>query len=328
MRRRTLKPARRDSLRGQIVAVNLLLVTATLFAASLAAGLDLTIEDGRRQFLVLAWAVILSLLVNMLMLRRRFSPLERLIDELESIDPGAASGFGAIDEGRRVEEIERLAASFRRLLDRIDAERRRGGRLVLRAQEEERRRVARELHDEVNQALTAILLRLEAVSQSAPPGLAGELGEVKALAARAMEELLGLARQLRPAALDDHGLVAAIQGQVRRFAEQTGMAATLATSGDPDGLSGDGELVVYRVVQEALANAARHSRASRVDVELRREAGGVEVRVRDDGRGFDPAAASGGLGLDGMAERARLVGGRLAVDSTAGAGTQVTLRVP
>ncbi|MDP8943817.1 MAG: sensor histidine kinase [Actinomycetota bacterium] len=309
------------------MTVNLLLVTATLFAASVAAGLDLTIEDGRRQFLVLAWAIILSLLVNMLMLRRRFSPLERLIDELEAFDPARPTELGLARGYRPVEEIERLAAAFGRLIERLDRERRRGGRLVLRAQEEERRRLARDLHDEVNQALTAILLRLEALSQSAPAELGGELREVKVLAGQAMEELIGLARQLRPAALDDHGLVAAVDGQVRRFAEQTGMAAELATSGDPERISGDGQLVVYRVAQEALSNAGRHSGAGRVEVDLREEGDGVVLRVRDDGRGFDPTAANGGLGLDGMAERARLVGGALRVESAGGAGTSVTLRV-
>ena len=310
------------------MAVNVLLVTATLFAASLAAGLDLNVQDGRRQFLVLAWAIILSLLVNILMLRRRFSPLERLIEDVEGLDPARAPDFAPPDGARRVEEIDRLAGAFRRLLERIEAERRRGGRLVLRAQEEERKRVARDLHDEVNQALTAILLRLEATSQSAPPQLAGELSEVKALASRAMEELLGLARQLRPAALDDHGLVAAIDGQVRRFSEQTGIAAALAASGQSERLSGDGQLVVYRVAQEALANAARHAGATRVDVELASGGDGAELRVRDDGRGFDPAAERGGLGLEGMAERARLVEGALWVRSAPGAGTEIELHVP
>ena len=329
MRARNPKAPRRDSLKGQVVAVNVLLVTASLFAASVAAGFDFTIEEGRRQFLVLALAIVLSLLVNILLLRRRFSPLERLVEEVEGIDPARPSDFGGTaGAARPAQEIERLAASFRRLLERIEGERRRGGRLVLRAQEEERKRLARDLHDEVNQALTAILLRLEAVSQSAPPALAGELGEVKALASRAMEELLGLARQLRPAALDDHGLVAAIDGQVRRFSEQTGIDAELRTSGDPRRLSGDGQLAVYRVVQEALANAARHSGAERVEVSLSAGAEGVELRVHDDGRGFDPGHAGGGLGLDGMGERARLVGGDLRVDSRAGAGTSVTLTVP
>src|SRR4051794_12164822 len=161
------------SLIGQILAVNVLLVCATLFMASAAAGLDLTISGQRWQFLLLAMAIILVLLVNLLMLRRRFSPLEQLIETIEATDPAQPSAFEYPEE-EASEEVDRLAASFRRLLHRIDAERRRSGRLVLRAQEEERRRLARDLHDEVNQALTAILLRLEALGQAAPPELGDE----------------------------------------------------------------------------------------------------------------------------------------------------------
>jgi two-component system sensor histidine kinase UhpB len=348
MTRRAKRP-RRDSLQGQVVAVNLLLVTATLFAASLAAGLDLTIEDGRRQFLVLAWAAVLCLLVNIMMLRRRFKPLERLIADLEAIDPAQPDGE-VLPNPPAIHEIRRLSDTFHRLLERIEAERRRSGRLVLRAQEEERKRVARDLHDEVNQALTAVLLRLEAVDQAAPPELRAELREAKALASRAMDELLGLARQLRPAALDDLGLAAALDSQVRRFSEQTGIRAELSTSGVPGDLSDDAQLVIYRVAQEALSNAARHAGATRVVVDLDALDGCVELRVRDDGRGFDPpragaaeagfrnsspelgassnGSAPGGLGIEGMTERARLVGGELQVRSRPGVGTTVKLRVP
>jgi len=120
--------------------------------------------------------------------------------------PTVSVPFEAPEADEAVEEIDRLAASFRRLLSRIDEERNRSGRLVLRAQEEERRRLARDLHDEVNQSLTAILLRLEALHLSAPPGTEEALAELKRLVNQAMDELLRLARQLRPAALDDHGL--------------------------------------------------------------------------------------------------------------------------
>ena len=318
---------RRDSLIGQILGVNVLLVTATLFAASVAAGLDLSIQGQRWQFLVLAMSIMLTLLVNMLMLRRRFSPLERLIERVEEIDPAQPSGFEA-PERNRVEEIDRLTASFRRLLERIEAEQRRSGRLVLRAQEEERKRVARDLHDEVNQALTAILLRLEALSQGAPPELASELQGLKWLVNQAMEELLSLARQLRPSALDDHGLIPAIDGQVRRFEAQTGMETVLNTRGEPSSLSDDQQVVLYRVVQEALSNAAQHSEARRVEVDVEAGNGSVTMRVTDDGKGFDADAARSRLGLDGMAERARLVGGGLDVESKPGAGTALTLHIP
>src|SRR5919199_6906153 len=224
---------RRESLVGQVVAVNVLLVVAVLFAASAAAGLDLAVSDQRLRFGAIAGSILLLLVVNMLMLRRRFSPLETLIARLEEIDPAQPTTQFVVPR-TTVEEVERLAITFRRLLRRIEEERRRSGRLVLRAQEEERRRLARDLHDEVNQALTAILLRLQAASQDAPPELSDELSELKRLVNQAMEELLQLARQLRPTALDDHGLLPALVTHVRRFATQTGIQADLNTRGEPD----------------------------------------------------------------------------------------------
>src|SRR3954463_8060266 len=258
------------SLVGQVLAVNVLLVVATLFAATAAANLDLELRDQRWEFLLLAMTIILVLLVNMMMLRRRFSPLEQLIENVEAIDPAQPSEFEAPSaKGAAAEEVDRLAASFRRLLARVEAEQRRSGRRVLNAQEEERRRLARDLHDEVNQALTAILLRLQALSQSAPPELAAELGEVKKLVNQAMAELLQLARQLRPTALDDHGLLPAMASQVRRFAAQTGIKADLNTTGESGGLQPDEEIAIYRIAQEALANVARHADAQLVEVDLR-----------------------------------------------------------
>jgi two-component system sensor histidine kinase UhpB len=324
-----LKPKKQtNSLAGQVVAVNVLLVVATLFAASAAANLNLTIKDERWSFALLALTIVLVLLLNMIMLRRRFMPLERLIATIEAIDP-SVTGDLSLPDGEEAEEVGRLAASFRRMLVRIEDERRRSGRLVLRAQEEERRRLARDLHDEVNQALTAILLRLEALSHSAPPELEDELSELKRLVNQAMNELLQLARQLRPTALDDHGLLPAMASHVRRFAAQTGIKADLNTSGENTDLQPDEEIAIYRIAQEALANVARHAQARSVEVDLRAEKdGGVQLTVRDDGRGFEPGRPARGLGLGGMAERARLVGGELTIESRPGAGTQLCLRVP
>jgi two-component system, NarL family, sensor histidine kinase UhpB len=316
-----------DSLSGQVIAANVVLVTLTLFAASLAAGLDISVAEQRWQFLILALAIVLTLCVNLWMLQKRFGPLERLVERVEAIDPAAPETFELSEHP--VEEIDRLSTSFRRLLQRIDEEQRRSGKLVLRAQEEERRRLARDLHDEVNQALTAILLRLEALGQDIQPAQAAEVSELKQLTGQAMDQLLRLARQLRPTALDDHGLAAAIDEQIQGFSARTGADAELRVNGEPSKLDEDTQTVVYRVAQEALANAARHSHAGQVSVELTASKAGAELHVRDDGTGFDPLAAhGGGLGLDGMAERARLAGGALDLRSSPGGGTELTLRVP
>jgi two-component system sensor histidine kinase UhpB len=321
---------RRESLVGQVVAVNVLLVVAVLFAATAAAGLDLAVNDQRLRFGAIAISIVLLLIVNMILLRRRFSPLETLIARLEEIDPAQPTSQFVIPR-TNVEEVERLAIAFRRLLKRIEDERRRSGRLVLRAQEEERRRLARDLHDEVNQALTAILLRLQALSEDAPEPLAPQIAALKTLVNQAMEELLRLARQLRPASLDDLGLIAAIEGQLARFSDQTGIQTALHSEGTPEAITEDQQTVIYRVVQEALSNTAQHSGATYVDFELRVfPSHGVELRVRDNGKGFDAVnqADGGGIGLSGMAERARLVGGELTVTSSPGTGTRVRLYIP
>lgn len=320
--------SRRGTLIGQTILVNVFLVTAVLFGATSAANLNLRIQGERWQFALLAMAIMLALLANIVMLQRRFSPLEELIDRLERVDPAQSLSFDAPAHGE-TEEVDRLAATFKRLLERIEAERRRSGRLALRAQEEERRRVARDLHDEVNQALTAILLRLQALMQDAPsPEVEEELAEVKRLVNQAMEELLQLARQLRPSALDDHGLLPALEGQVRRFGEQHSIDASLHMDGEPGALGDDQQVVVYRVAQEALTNIARHSGATRVELDLSTRDGGLDLCIRDNGNGFDSTMPPSGLGLGGMAERARLVGGELSVYSTPGRGTTVTLHVP
>jgi two-component system sensor histidine kinase UhpB len=146
-----------------------------------------------------------------------------------------------------------------------------------------------------------------------------------------MEELLRLARQLRPASLDDLGLIAAIEGQLARFSDQTGIQTALHSEGTPEAITEDQQTVIYRVVQEALSNTAQHSGATYVDFELRVfPSHGVELRVRDNGKGFDAVnqADGGGIGLSGMAERARLVGGELTVTSSPGTGTRVRLYIP
>jgi DNA-binding NarL/FixJ family response regulator/HAMP domain-containing protein len=224
---------RDDSLIGQIVAANVVLFALTLLAASVAAGLDLGASNERWEFMIIALAIVLTLCTNLWMLQRRFRPLERLIDEIESIDPAEPSPL-ELRRANPVEEIDRLASSFHGLLQRIEEERRRSGQLAMRAQEEERRRLARDLHDEVNQALTAILLRLEALAHETPAERAPEVAELKRLVNQAMDELLNLARQLRPSALDDHGLVPAVETQLKRFGARHPRRARHAAGGRAD----------------------------------------------------------------------------------------------
>ncbi|MFN8132728.1 MAG: sensor histidine kinase [Solirubrobacteraceae bacterium] len=313
---------RRHSLLVQILAVNALLIAGTVLVATIAVDLRLRPGQSGREFVVLGLAILASLLANALLLRRRLHPLEQLTATMEKVDLAAPGVRAEVGRGAS-RDVARLNASFNRMLERLESERQQAARAVLRAQEQERRRIAQDLHDEVNQALTAILLRLEASEQSAPPDLRAELAETRRIAQQAMEELLRLARELRPTALDDHGLLPALRSQVRDFAERTGIGADFKRRGAVPHLSSEQQLVIYRVTQESLSNVAQHSRAGRVDVELS-FVGRTVLQVRDDGIGL-PARRNGGLGLSGMRERALLAGGRLSIHSERGSGTTVTL---
>ena len=259
---------RRKNLLTQVLVVNLLLMVAAVVAAGVAGNPTFDLGERPELALVLGLAVALTILANVFMLQRRFRPLERLVDEMERADLSRPrANLEAASDGRSdPEEVARLQLAFRRMLDRLEAERRSISSAALAAQEEERARVARDLHDEVNQSLTALLLRLEAARVKAPVELAHELADTKALANQAMEELLMLARQLRPTALDDLGLKAALAGHVEELGRRAGIKASLEAQGDFSDLPADVQLVVYRVAQESLSNAVRHSGAETVRV--------------------------------------------------------------
>jgi len=318
----------RTALLSQVLAVNTLLVVATVFGASVAARLDLSDAAASRQFLVLVAALLATLLANNFVMRRRFAPLESLTRTMECVDL-TLPGMRAQPQPGESVDIARLRTAFNVMLARLETERTGSAAAVLRAQEAERARVARDLHDEVNQALAAVSLRLAATAEHAPPEFAEELAETQRLAGQAMQELLGLARDLRPAALDDHGLLPALRTQVRLFGERWGIPAHLAADGTRPMLGEFEQLVVYRVVQEALSNVARHAHATRVNVSVRGcNAAQVKVSIIDDGVGLSPQhMRDGGAGLVGMRERALLAGGRLDVVATPGGGTTIELTV-
>jgi two-component system, NarL family, sensor histidine kinase UhpB len=318
---------KRPALLTQVLAVNAALIAATVLAATVVVHLDPDAVADRRRLGLLGCAILATVLVNGLVLRRRFAPLEQLIAAMESVDFAARRAPAPPRRGE-VDEVARLRQAFDRMLDRLDGERARTAGAVLHAQESERARVARDLHDEANQALTGVLLRLQASAERAPDDLRAELHETQGVATQAMEELLRLARELRPAALDDLGLAAALRTLVTEFGRRASLdAAFTLAPGALDGLDEDAQIVVYRVVQEGLSNIARHSGAGRVHASAAREDGATVVRIDDDGHGFDPHTAGGGVGLVGMRERAVLAGGSVAVRSMPGEGTLVELRL-
>ncbi len=313
---------------AQVLAVNAALITATVLTAALLVRMQISVGEDQRHLLLLTAALLATVLVNGLVLRRRFEPLERLVGAMESVDFQRPGGRPQLPTGE-TDEVVRLHHAFERMLDRLQAERAHASAAVMRAQEAERTRIARDLHDEANQALTGVLLRLQATAQRAPEELRDELRETQQAATQAIEELLRIARELRPAALDDHGLAAALRTKVGDFERQTGVPANLELeASEVIALGPEQQIVVYRVVQESLSNVARHAGADSVRVALGRDGAEVVASVQDDGRGFSAGPSSGGgIGLTGMRERALLAGGSLNVQSAPGHGTLVELRL-
>ncbi|GAA3216117.1 hypothetical protein GCM10020256_18170 [Streptomyces thermocoprophilus] len=260
---------------------------------------------------------------NAIVLRYGLAPLHRLGEAMDSADllrPGARA------EVAGPAETARLITTYNAMLDRLAAERAAGAARALRAQEHERRRVARELHDEVGQTLTAVLLQLKRVADRAPADLRDDVTQVQEATRAGLDEIRRIARRLRPGVLEELGLPSALRALAAEF---TGPGLAVRTDLAPalPPLPADTELVLYRVAQEALTNTARHAGAARARIALRADAGGtVELLVRDDGTGLGEAPEGGGI--SGMRERALLVGADFTVAPAPGGGTDVRLRIP
>ena len=203
-------------------------------------------------------------------------------------------------------------------------------RRVVAGQELERRRLARELHDETGQALTSILLGLRAVDEAdEKESIAAAVAELRELVVSTLQDVRRLAVQLRPKALDDFGLVAALERLVQTFSESSGIDVHLEAQLGDDRIPADAETTIYRIIQEALTNVVKHAEAHHVSILLVRRQGLVTAVVEDDGRGFEPEQVSADrLGLDGMRERAELHDGRLTVETSATSGTTLRVEVP
>jgi two-component system sensor histidine kinase UhpB len=277
------------------------------------------------ELIVLAAGLGAMLALDLVLLRRAFAPLRRLTAMMRGVDPlrpGDRAPALASDP-----DVAELTGAFNEMLDRLEWERRDSARRALSAQESERRRIARELHDEVGQVLTAVLLQLDRLQRNVGERHRDEVQDTREALRGTLEEVRAIAARLRPEALDDLGLNSALAALTNDVARRAGARVERSLSPVEPPLSPEQELVVYRVAQEALTNAVRHSGARCLWLTLAADNGAVELTVRDDGAGFDPEAAAGGAGLRGMRERAVLIDARLDVSSTPGDGTIVRLRV-
>jgi signal transduction histidine kinase len=249
--------------------------------------------------------------IGVIIAHDKLAPDPRFGDaDLRMAEQFAARAAIAVDLSRRVER---------------DALRR-----VVAGQELERQRLARELHDETGQALTSILLGLKAVEEAATiEKVRAGANELRELVVATLQDVRRLAVELRPKALDDFGLVAALERLTQTFSEATGIEVQLQAALRDERLPGEVETTLYRIVQEALTNTVKHAGARKVSILVTRRGATAAAVIEDDGRGFDPAAArQDGLGLLGMGERIALLEGKLTVESSPGSGTTLVAEVP
>ena len=277
-----------------------------------------------REVIVVGLGLAAMLAVNLALIRRAVAPLERLTRAMRETDP--LSPGGRVDVSSDSAEVAELTAVFNAMIRRLEDERRDSALRMLAAQEDERRRVARELHDEITQSVTALMLQMGEIAEDAPADVAARLRETREQMRALSADVERLVHRLRPEALDDLGLTSALTALARGFAQRTGIEVVRRFAADLPRLSSETELVVYRVTQEALTNATRHSGAEAVEVALAADERRLVLSVTDDGRGMNGAAP--GAGITGMRERALLVGGRLAFISPPAGGTTVRLEVP
>jgi two-component system, NarL family, sensor histidine kinase UhpB len=317
--------ARCVSLFWRVLTINcaVLLAAALILVFSPA---TISASAASAEVMVLFAGLLVVMAVNFVLLRRAFGPLERLARLMRRIDPMAPGR--RIDVKGAAAEVVDLLDAFNDMLDRLEQERRHSSQRALAAQERERRRLARELHDELGQTLTGVVLQLDGLARRVPPDLGDAVAQVQEAARGSAEDVRDIARGLRPQALDEFGLRSALITLATGFAEHSGLSVRPELAADLPVLAPEADLAIYRVAQEGLTNVARHAEASGVLLALQADNGHVVLRVRDDGRGIDERAAHDAGGLGGMRERAMLIGGRLVVERLRPYGTEVRLEVP
>ncbi|MFJ1567802.1 HAMP domain-containing sensor histidine kinase [Streptomyces erythrochromogenes] len=272
--------------------------------------------------IVLVAGLVAMLVLNAVLLRIGLAPLGRLSRAMATVDllkPGVrpqVTGQG---------EIAELTGTFNTMLDRLEAERATSSGRVLSALEDERQRIAQELHDEVGQTLTAVLLQIKHAADRIPEPVRADLHQAQETTRASLDEIRRIARRLRPGVLEELGLHSALRSLAAEFTTSRLSVSAHITPGLP-ALDAATELVLYRVAQEGLTNAARHSGATRVEVYLRPvPGGGTSLLVRDNGRGL--GGAPEGAGIRGMRERVLLIDAELLVGAGPGGGTDVCLNV-
>ncbi len=315
------------SLGQRLVASNAVLLTAAcLLTALILAPRKLSAPElDEAGILVVTLALVT--LINMVVVRRFLAPLQALTALARRVDLGEPGQ--RIPDARATSEAGELAVTFNEMLARLELERREAARRIVDAHESERLRIAQELHDEVGQTLTAVLLQLSRLEERLPAELSGELNEAQDAARASLEDVRRIATDLRPEALRDLGLASALAALGDGFGRRAGLRVERRIQTPMPQLSSEAELVVYRVAQEALTNVARHAGSDTAELTVAADADRLTLTVRDHGRGLPDTYATGANGMRGMQERAGLIGASLTIETpTDGPGTELRLELP
>ncbi len=280
-----------------------------------------------------ASGLFISVVINYMLLKLALYPLYRLRETMRLVQSGDLTKKAPIT-GQDV-DADQLAVAFNTMLAALDDLGRSRASQILHAQEEERKRIARELHDETSQVLTSLLISLALLEETASDETARtRIGETRALAHQTLRTVRNLSIDLRPSALDDLGLLPALRWYIKEYQQKCDIIVDFSATGPKQRLSPEIETAIYRIVQESLTNTAKHAQARRVWVSIQEDAGALKIHIRDDGRGFDVEAVlrtpwqDRGLGLAGMTERASLFGGSVQIASRPGSGTTIDVYIP
>jgi two-component system, NarL family, sensor histidine kinase UhpB len=311
----------------RVVAANAVLLIAACLVTILVLSPRKISSFAADEAVVLVTALALVALINLLLVRRAVAPLQALnalARRVNLSNPGQR-----IPGAQPTSEAGELALTFNEMLTRLERERQESTRRVLAAHESERLRIAQELHDEVGQTLTAVLLQLSRVEERLPADLRGELREAQEAARESLEDVRRIAADLRPETLNDLGLASALAALASSFGQRAGLRVALRIERAMPTLDEEAELVVYRVAQEALTNVARHAGSATADLTLASDGRRLRLTVRDRGRGLPRGRSVEGNGVRGMRERAALIGARLQLERPPdGSGAQLILDVP
>lgn len=325
VRMRAVSGVRSTSIQRRILIANAVVVGLALLLLIVT---PVTVSANIRsvELAILLAGGVAMLIVGGLLTRRALRPLRTLAAEIDRIDPHEGA-VGIAAPGTQVREVESVTRALSAMVDRLAEERRQTAQAVLAGQEGERSRVARELHDEVGQGLIAIKLMAERAAAGAEPIVAAQFLDVADRIEFYLDELRRIAHELRPELLEDLGLGNALLALASAAEADYGLTVQRVFSEPAQrDIDVERELVVYRVAQEALTNAGRHSGASIVRLDLSTDERGTILEVSDDGSGIGEAAD--GVGIKGMRERARLIGGSLQIDAGPHGGTRVRLMLP